>query len=88
MMKQCDCGATIRLMQVHPRGRWLPFEARPIMIVIFDSEVWRATLPPESRPKPQPPVRNEWGRLVQAWQPHWATCPNARQHRDKGGRRA
>lgn len=81
--KVCRCGAEIRMMRVHPAGSLMPFNAKPMMIVVFESELARVRNAGTDgqRHHPTLPHPTEWGRVVQAWQPHWASCPLSRQYR-------
>lgn len=52
------------------KGKRMPLDAKPEQRVIVDGDGH------------DEPV----GRVVKVWTPHWATCPNAEQHRrPKGG---
>jgi hypothetical protein len=78
-----SCGKAIRLLQVYPSGRWIPFNADAVSCVVFDSEMARVKISddPKERPRTKPPDAAEWGRVMQVWQPHWATCPATEHHR-------
>lgn len=79
MMSKCkSCGATIYWIK-SPRGKWIPCDEKLVrykedragkdMVVSHDGEVIRCRLQFDGLP-------TGMARIA-----HWATCPNANQHR-------
>jgi hypothetical protein len=69
-MPQCrSCGAAILWLTMRESGRKMPVDAKPVNAVVrVDGRGVRAD-------------DGEMGVMVKAYTPHWATCPNASDHK-------
>lgn len=61
-----SCGAAVVFVRT-PAGKWAPLDAEPLRLFVLD-------YPAELDGRPQ-------ARMVQAYRPHFSTCPNADEHR-------
>ncbi len=80
--KRCgSCGASVRWLVTH-LGRAMPVDADPVHTgnIVIESDDTTAGV----HVRPHDPLLDDPG--ITRWVSHFATCPNAEQHRRKSSR--